>query len=159
MKRFWPAAVLLLAACGVRPSGVVGGGEAPTGVAPGVTLYFVDAHGDLQPQLRETGRLGSISEALALLLSGPGGSTLRTGIAETTTSRVVVTTTPEVIRLELPLTIQDVTPRGVDQFVCTALGVHVQSGGARTTKVQLHFVQPTPESDVARTCPVISPTG
>ncbi|ANZ40413.1 hypothetical protein BBK82_34755 [Lentzea guizhouensis] len=159
MNRIWLVVVLLLVGCGVRPSGVTDGGDPPTGVAPGVTLYFVDANGELRPQLRDTSRLGTVSEALDLLLSGPGGSGLRTEIASTPTTRVVVTTAPNVIRLLLPLTARDVTPRGIDQIVCTALGVHVQSGGARTMKVQTRFTQPAPESEVERTCPLITPGG
>lgn len=156
MRRIWlTALVLLLAGCGVQPSGVSDGGDAPTGVAPGVTLYYVDGHEQLRPQLRPTGHLGSISEALALLLAGPGDSDLQTEIAPTSLTRVYVTPTTEVIELTVPLTIQDVTPLGIDQIVCTALGVHVQGGGAKTMKVQVGFVQPTPESDKRRTCPLI----
>jgi hypothetical protein len=150
------ALALLLAGCGIQPSGVTDGGDAPTGLAPGVTLYFVGPHGELRPQLRQTDRLGSISEALALLLDGPGGSELDTRIAPATVTRVVVTTTPGVIQLLLPLTIDDVTPLGIDQIVCTALGVHVQSGGSRDTAVRVRFTQPTPESDEERTCPLIT---
>ncbi|MBP2324940.1 hypothetical protein JOF56_005325 [Kibdelosporangium banguiense] len=149
------AAVLLLAGCGVQPSGVTDGGEAPTGVAPGVTLYFVDARGELRAQPRARGRLGSITEAMSLLLTGPGRSGLHTEITPNTTTQVVVTTTPDVINILVPLTIQDVTPLGIDQMACTALGVHVQGGGSKSTKVQLQFVQPTPESDKLRTCPLI----
>lgn len=157
MKRIWPAmALFLLAGCGVQPSGVSDGGEAPTGVAPGMTLYFVDAHQQLRPQLRPTGHLGTISDALALLLTGPGGADLRTEIAPTPVTRVYVTPTTGVLQLSVPLTIHDVTPLGIDQLVCTALGVHVQGGGDRGTKVQILFVQPTPESDRLRTCPVIT---
>jgi len=156
VKRIWlAAAVLLLTGCGVQPSGVSAGGEAPTGVAPGVTLYFVDAHEQLRPQLRRTGRLGSISEALALLLTGVGGSDLHTEIASTPVQRVVVTPMTGVVELLVPLTIQDVTSLGIDQIVCTALGVQVQGGGARSLKAQVRFVQPTPESDKQRTCPLI----
>ena len=156
MKRIWlVVAVLLLAGCGVQPSGVTDGGEAPTGVAPGVTLYFVDAHNELRPQLRRTDRLGTISEAMSLLLSGAGGSDLHTEIASTTTPRVAVYTTPGVIQLSVPLTIHEVTPLGIDQIVCTALGVLVQGGGSRSMRVQVRFTQPTPESDKQRTCPVI----
>jgi hypothetical protein len=115
----------------------------------------VDARGELQPQLRRTARLGTISEALTLLLSGPGGSGLRTEIAPNTTTRVVVTTSPDVIQVMVPLTSQDVTPLGIDQIVCTTLGVHVQSGGSRAMKAQVRFVQSAPESDVTRTCPLI----
>jgi hypothetical protein len=134
---------------------VTDAGEAPTGVAPGVTLYVVDKQGALRPQMRKTDRLGTISEALSLLLSGPGDSDARTEIAATPTTRVVVTIVPGVIQLTVPLTIDDVTPLGIDQIVCTTLGVHTQSGGSRNTKVQIRFVQPTPESDERRTCPLI----
>jgi hypothetical protein len=125
-------------------------------VAPGVTLYFVDAQGRLRPQLRETGRLGTVSEALALLLTGPGrDSDLRTGISGESEVPVVVTTAPGVVHLLVPLALDEVTPRGVDQIVCTALGVHVQGGGSVDARVQVRFTLPTPESDVLRTCPLI----
>jgi len=153
----WLAAtVFLLAGCGVQPSGVTDGGEAPTGVAPGITLYLVDAHGQLRPDPRPTGHLGSISDALALLLSVPSGSDPHTEIAPTPVTRVSVTPTTDALQLSVPLTIDDVTPLGIDQIVCTALGAHVQAGGDRSTKVQVRFVQPTPESDPARTCPLIT---
>lgn len=158
MRRiWWIAVVLLLAGCGVRPSGVTDGGEAPTGVAPGVTLYFVDAHGDLRPQLRPTRRLGSISEALALLLDDDrySGSGLHSEIGPSAVTRVPVSTTPGLIHLELPITIHDVTPLGIEQIVCTTLAVEVQGGGPRSMKVQLDFTLPTRESDRVRTCPLI----
>ncbi|MBB4685369.1 hypothetical protein [Amycolatopsis jiangsuensis] len=159
MKRIWPlAAALLLTGCGVEPSGPEGRGEAPTGVAPGVTLYFVDVHRQLRPQLRETGQLGTIPEAVSLLLTGPGpdDSELHTEIAGTTVTQVRMSTAPDLLRIGLPLTVQDVTARGIDQIVCTALGVQIQSGGSPATRVQVDFVQPTPASDQRRTCPLFS---
>ncbi|TVT07735.1 hypothetical protein FNH07_15305 [Amycolatopsis bartoniae] len=144
---------LLLTACGVEPTGPADGGEAPTGVAPGVTLYFVDANHQLRPQLRATGRLGSISEAVSLLLQGPGSSGLHTEITSVTTTRVVVTTAPGLVQLSVPLAARDVTALGIDQIVCTALGVHVQSGGSRNDQAQVGFTLASPESDRRRTCP------
>jgi hypothetical protein len=156
VRRIWPAvAALLLAGCGVQPSGVTGGGEAPSGVAPGVTLYFVGARGELRPQLRRTGHLGTIAEAMSLLLWGPHDPGLRTEIQPSGTTQVVVTTAPGVIQLMVPLSIHEVTPLGIDQIVCTALGVHVQGGGSRSTKVQVRFTLRTPESDKKRACPLI----
>jgi hypothetical protein len=157
VKRIWLVlAGVLLAGCGVQPSGVTDAGEAPTGVAPGVTLYFVDAQGTLSPRLRPTDRLGTIAEAMTLLLWGPGGPDLRTEIASTDQKRVVVTTAPGVIHLDVPLATYEVTPLGIDQIVCTALGVHVQSGGSPSTTVQVRFTLSTPESDKRRTCPLIT---
>lgn len=147
--------VTLVAGCGVRPSGVTGAGRAPTGVAAGVTLYFVDAHGRLRPERRDTGRLGTITEALALLLDGPAGSNMSTQIGSAGISRVEVQTAPDRIRLRVPLAIYEVTPLGIDQIVCTALGVWVQSGGARTTEVRVQFTTDTADSRKWRTCPLI----
>ena len=156
MKGIWLAAVvLLLAACGIQPSGVTGAGRAPTGVAPGVTLYFVDGHGALEPRVRRTGRLGTIPGALALLLAGPGGSGLRTGIASTDVTWVGVDVRPGLIRLRVPLAAGEATPRGIDQIVCTALAAHVQGGGSTATKVQVRFTTSGPESAARRTCPLI----
>lgn len=152
MRWIW-LVLLLLAGCGVQPSGVTAGGEAPTGVAPGVTLYFVDEHDRLRPQLRGTGRLGTIGEAISLLLTGPSDSDLRTEIGPAEVTRVTVdTATPGLIRLQVPLADYEVTPLGMDQIVCTALGVHVQSGGARTTRVQVTL---TSGQDELRSCPLI----
>jgi hypothetical protein len=122
-----------------------------------VTLYFVDGQGRLQLDQRKTGRLGSITDALALLLTGPGpdGSDLHTEIAESSVARVTVTTEPELIQLVLPLARREVSPLGIDQIVCTALGVHVQGGGARTAEVRLGFTDGTTESGVPRVCPLI----
>lgn len=69
---------------------------------------------------------------------------------------MVVVTTPETIQRMVPLTADEVSPRGIDQIVCTALGVHVQSGGAPDTRVQVRFVQPAPESERRRTCPLFT---
>jgi chorismate mutase len=158
VTRIWlVVTVVLFAGCGVQPSGVTDGPDAPTGVAPGTTLYFVDAHRNLRAQPRRTGRLGTISEAMSLLLLGvePGTSDLHTEIAPNAMTRVMVTTTPDVIELFVPLTIRDVTPLGIDQIVCTTLGVHVQGGGSRNMRVRVRFTLATPESDVRRTCPLI----
>lgn len=165
MRRIWLLAVIavaatalavgLLSGCGVEPTGVSSAGEAPTGVAPGVTLYFVDASGELRPQRRLTQRLGTITEALSLLLTGPGGSRLHTEIAGVGTTQVLVTTEPGVIQLLVPVTIEDVTQLGIDQLTCTALAVYVQGGGSRSMKVRIEFTQPTPESKKLRSCPLI----
>ncbi|GAA2786474.1 hypothetical protein [Crossiella cryophila] len=156
MRRIGLAALVLLAAgCAIPPSTVEDGGDAPTGVSPTVTLYFVDAQGRLRPDERHTGNLGSIGEAVSLLLTGPGGAApaLHTEIAVSGTTRVYASTEPGLITLTLPLTRDEVTDRGVDQVVCTALGVHVQSGGSATTRVQLSFTHPGADPHGPRTCP------
>jgi hypothetical protein len=153
MRRVLLAAVLLLAGCGIAPSAVAPAGPAPTGVAPGPTLYFVDAGGDLVAEVRHTGRLGTVGEALSLLLAGPGDD-VDTGIAPAAVTRVEVTTAADVIGLRLPLATREVTPTGVDQIVCTALAAHVQAGGATSTVVRLTFTDRA--DDTPRRCPLIA---
>ncbi|MBE1878231.1 hypothetical protein [Myceligenerans pegani] len=151
------AVAVLLAGCGVPPSGVIDGGRAPTGVAPGPTLYFVGPDGELVAQTRDTGRLGTISDALALLLTGTQDPALRTGITSGGTTRVGVTHDGDTIELHLPLAEYDVTPRGLDQIACTALATHVQAGGSADTRVRVLLTVTEPGSDAGepRGCPVV----
>ncbi|MDR7275720.1 hypothetical protein [Catenuloplanes atrovinosus] len=151
------ALTLLVAGCGVRPSGPAGMGEAPTGVASGVTLYFVDARGRLTPRLHDTGRLGTVAEALELLLgaSATVGDGLHSEIEISGATRVVTTAEPGLIHLRLPLADYEVTPLGIDQIVCTALGVAVQRGESRATRVRLLLTRSTPELEGDRSCPLI----
>jgi hypothetical protein len=157
MKRLcWAAAMLLLAGCGIQPSEVSDAGQAPTGIAPGMTLYFLDADRELRPELRETGRLGTIPEALVLLLLGPSGdSHLSTQIASIDDPRVEATVTQTTLQLRVPLAAKDVTRLGIAQIVCTALASHVQRGGSPAATVQILFTIPSAGSDRPRTCPVI----
>ena len=161
MRRVRPlvvALMLMLAGCGVRPSEVTTMGDAPTGVARGVTLYFVDDAGRLTPQLRQTDQLGTIPEALALLLATqPGKDGLHTEISSTAgVTKVVVTSSPGLVQLRVPLADYEVTARGIDQIVCTALGVSVQRGEPRDTLVRVSFTLESAESGKDRSCPVIS---
>lgn len=159
MRRVWPAAAALLMAltgCAIAPTGVTGGGTAPTGVASGVTVYFIDQRGRLQPNLVETGRLDTVDRALTLLFTmRPREPHLHTDIPPNATTRAVVTDQSGFIHLMVPFALEELTPRAIDQIVCTALGVHVQSGGSTRTKVQVRFMMDTPESRERRTCPLI----
>lgn len=156
MKPVRLAAALALAAagltaCGAQEPRVKTGPEAPTGLAPGITLYFVK--GDrIVPQTRETGRLGTVSDAVSLLLTGPGGSGLTSGIGPTTMTRTEVTVSSGVVTLRLPLATSEVEPLGVDQLVCTAVAAHVQAGGSATTRVRLLFTDVGEEDGPTRSC-------
>ncbi|MFS0893538.1 hypothetical protein [Microbacterium sp. 179-I 3D3 NHS] len=150
------AATLLVTGCGIRPAEVSDAAQAPTGMADGPSLYFYDREGDLRPEVRDTGRLGTVSEALGLLLTGAGqADAYSTALPDVAVTRVVVVPEDGAIRLVLPLAFDEVTPRGIDQLVCTAIGVHVQSGGTPDTTVRLDFTQAPPGADADRSCPVI----
>ncbi|WP_083917913.1 hypothetical protein [Nocardiopsis xinjiangensis] len=144
--------VIMLSGCGVRASDVEEGPEAPTGLAPGVTLYFLDDAEHLIPRQRESGHLGSISDAVGLLLAGPGGSGLSTGIDETTVTRVGTSVRSEVVELHLPLPRDQVESTGADQIVCTAAATHIQAGGSPDVQIQLRFTDVIEEPS---SCPVL----
>lgn len=146
-------ALALLTACGAQTSEVETGADAPTGLAAGTSLYFLD--GDrLTLQVRKTGRLGTISDAVSLLLTGPGDSGLETGIEEVSMTRTEVTVTSGAITLRLPLATSEVEPLGVDQIVCTAAASHVQAGGSPDARVMLLFTDVAAETGPGRTCPL-----
>jgi len=149
------AAMAAFSGCGVAPTGVDDGGAAPTGIATGPTLYFVDTAGRLTPQPRAVGRLGTISDALSLLLAGPGGSALTTQIDEVDVTRVQVTVRDDVIVARLPIAQSQTTALGVDQIVCTAIAVYVQGGGSTRAQVRPVFTIADPEADALRRCPLI----
>ncbi|PXY27840.1 GerMN domain-containing protein [Prauserella muralis] len=149
------AAALALAGCGVGPSGVLGGGQAPTGLAPGTPVYFVDDEGGLVVQ-RRGDRLSTIGQAMKMLLTttspGPG---LRSYAG---TSQVAlelpIATSGDVITVGLPIDRADVRREiGLDQLACTALAVHQQSGGSPATRVRLDFLHGPAAGP--RHCPVL----
>lgn len=152
-----PAALVtaVLTGCALQPTGVVEERAAPTGVAPGVTLYFLDADGRLEPQVRETGSLGTVGDAVSLLLDGPGGSGAATGIADVQVTRVGVVVDGDEVHLRLPLSSAEVAPAGLDQIACTALAAHVQAGGSAAAVVHLDLTVPGDGTAGARTCPVL----
>ncbi|MGW5052537.1 hypothetical protein [Actinokineospora sp. NPDC004072] len=142
IRRAVAASVLvLLAGCGVAPSEVMGGGRAPTGVAPGVVLYYLDARGDLVPHLVPTGRLGDVTAALELLLRGGGAPQdgLRSDLRPVESLGPQVTVSGTVTSVAVPLARHEVGERGIEQIVCTALGVNRQSGGPADMTVALTF--------------------
>ncbi|MBF6330787.1 hypothetical protein [Nocardia transvalensis] len=146
------SAVAVCGACTIPTSGVLAAGNAPTGVAPGVTLYYFDAEGRPVPELRETGHLGTVAEALDLLLRStpPPGlySELPSGVAA---PRPLVTEFDDRITVHMPYTAAELTEPGVSQLVCTALGVHRQAGRGPATVVLI----PTIGDRIGpRDCPV-----
>ncbi|WP_016699465.1 GerMN domain-containing protein [Actinoalloteichus spitiensis] len=145
-------ALIALTSCGPQLSTVEEGPSAPTGIAAGTTLYFLDDDGRLTAQHRETGRLGTVSEAVSLLLTGPGGSGLRTGIEPTTVTRNQVTVNGELMSVRVPVSSAEVSAEGIDQIVCTAFASRVQSGGPDRTRVAIEF---TDRPEAPRSCPAL----
>ncbi|MEU3602325.1 hypothetical protein ABZ714_26935 [Streptomyces sp. NPDC006798] len=76
-------AVVLLAGCGVRPTGVLDGGEAPGGLTKGMRLYFVSPTGRLEavprPELTAE-ELSFPGTVIKMLTIGPVGAERQAGL-------------------------------------------------------------------------------
>ena len=154
------AAALVLAAgaltsgCGVGPSGVEDGGEAPTGLAEGPTLYFVDGDGRLRPDVRSTGRLGTVLGAVQLLVADadPTAEGLHNEVP-TTATRTVVEDAGDYVTIYLPLRRAEISDVGMDQIICTAAAV-VAASGRDVAEVTI-MVRPTHGAVADHPCPVV----
>ncbi|WP_282793927.1 hypothetical protein [Streptomyces sp. CC224B] len=73
------ALTALLTACGVRPTGVIAGGDPATGLTRGLRLYFVDS-GGLRGVSRPNPGIEDLGGALKLLGEGPDGDERRRGL-------------------------------------------------------------------------------
>lgn len=150
------AAVAVLPGCSLQPTEVSDGGDAPTGIAQGPTLYFIGDDGALVAHSRNVGRLGTIAEALVLLFKvGPGGSDLGTALPDDSIPAVGVTIADDVIDLAVPFDYEELTPIAIDQIVCTAIAFHVQQGGSTNVRVRVGLANGTAEAAQLRTCPLI----
>lgn len=113
---------VLIAGCGVRPSGVITGRPAPTGPAEGANLYFL-ANSSLRVVRRSTREHLSPTQTLALLQDGPD----RDERAENLTSEVPNGLGPVTITIDASGSVDvvvsgDVTTlstTAIDQIVCT----------------------------------------
>lgn len=142
----------LTSGCGVGPSSVEDGGEAPTGLAEGPTLYFVDDAGRLRPDARDTGRLGTVLGAVQLLMADvdPTAEGLHNEVPATTT-RTVVEDAGDYVTIYLPLRSAEIGAVGIDQIICTAAAV-VTASGRDIADVTI-TVRPTHGPAVDRPCP------
>ncbi|WP_069161038.1 hypothetical protein [Nocardia altamirensis] len=147
-------AALALGGCGIDPSGVINGGKAPTGVAPGMSLYFLDEQNNLQPLLIYMSSLGTVAAAVDTLLrvDKPIKPGLHTDLPKLDTFGPWTTKTdPTTIVIHLnAFSGKEIGARGIDQIVCTALGVARQSGDAEATHAVVEFAFDTTGP---QTCP------
>lgn len=124
-----------LAGCGIRPTAVLTGGQAPIGVAPGPTLYFL-VNGQLAPVPRVTGHLGTPSAALDLLVGGPLDTERAQGVTTalppiSAVAGATVDLDQATFDIYLPIDVRTLHSSALDQIVCTVIGVEGQSGAAR----------------------------
>lgn len=150
--------LLAVAGCGIEPGPPEDAGHAPTGIAQGSPVYYVNGSGKLV--VERVGRnLGTMGKALKLLLAGrhlPAGLHSYVGTSDVGLD-FPVTRRSDVVTILMPIARSDVSRKaGIDQIVCTALAVDQQSGGSTSTTVRLRFTEG--RGTKPRHCPAL-PTG
>jgi hypothetical protein len=123
---------LLTAGCGVRPSGVITGGAAPTwpgkvgpprSAPPDAVRLYLIANGGLTWVLRPTGHPLSPTETLALLAGGPDAAERASGFTSEVPSDAApigVTSGPSGLTVTLARDVSTLSATAVEQIVCTA---------------------------------------
>ncbi|MBN0048501.1 GerMN domain-containing protein [Streptomyces actuosus] len=138
------AALSVLSACGIAPTGVVGAGAAATGVRPTVQLYFV-RDGALVVVPRTANGPVDAGNAVEMLLGGPTGPERLQGLT-TELPRVPVEPQPptppptrvplvvdirthaDTVTIELPRNLKSRLPHtAAYQLICTAAAAHLVS--------------------------------
>jgi hypothetical protein len=131
--------LLVVSACGIKPTGVVPAGPAPTLRSPGVSgrgadviLYFV-IDGRVAPVSRSTGTVG-VENALSLLLAGPTPDEVDDGYGTDLPRQsgpiVLSPGSPPAITVPFPL--KPISGAGINQLVCTAFAALAAQGGYST---------------------------
>jgi hypothetical protein len=125
--------VVLTAGCGVRPTGVITGGPAPTGDAfgrpgtppsrgEGVALYLL-ADAALTPVLRPTRRPLSPTQTLALLQVGPDADERAANLTSEVPAGLdpvaVTTSATGDVTVRVSADVRTLSTAAVDQIVCT----------------------------------------
>jgi hypothetical protein len=125
------AAVLLLSACGIPTTGVVGSGEPATGVRLTTTVYFIKT-GVLTPVPRRVAQRAVTDAAVKAVFSGPDNSEQRAGMTSglpTLTKDPMVRTAGAKVLIKLGFDTRPqfaaarrmLTGTGLTQLVCTAV--------------------------------------
>ena len=124
-------AILTGAGCGVRPTGVIPGGPAPTITSTDVILYLVGPDGTLVRRTRVLTGETTAATPLQSLLAGPTDAERQEGL----TSEVPVTTAAVIIRtgntLILPIDITALSGTAHAQLGCTAATTGLSIAGIK----------------------------
>ncbi|MBB4684288.1 hypothetical protein [Amycolatopsis jiangsuensis] len=146
-------AAVLVTGCGVRPSGVIPGLEAPSGPAvptdassgtPEVTLYFV-RDGAVVPVVRSD-MTAPAAGLVTLLAYGPEDTERAKGLRTEVPRAAVpatVTTSGTSVQANLSTDVATLPPDAAEQLVCTLLAATSRAGHSKVTlRGGGHFLPP-----------------
>ncbi|MEV5713987.1 hypothetical protein AB0L41_08820 [Amycolatopsis mediterranei] len=141
MKKLVVLAVLLLvSACGVKPTPVVAAGPAPTlrvpatdGRGTDLILYFV-LDDRVAPVARSSDGVVGVEAALSMLLGGPSTDERADGYTTTLPrpSGAITVTPGSPATIGVPFPLRPLTGVGINQLVCTAFAALAAQGGYAT---------------------------
>ncbi|MEU7475329.1 hypothetical protein AB0A63_05050 [Lentzea sp. NPDC042327] len=131
-------AVAVLASCGIRPTGVIPGLQAPSGPVenPSPSVYWVAA-GQVVPVARDQGSLTG-RDVVALLAQGPSGDEQQRGLSTEVPFDAAPATVDRVesgLDVTVSTDVSLLSRNAVRQIVCTLLAVqavgtvHLRGGG------------------------------
>jgi len=115
------AAALVLAGCGVPPSGVIQAGDPATGMTPGVNVYFLSG-GSLVAVPRQIPFGAGVSTAVRLLFEGPlvpEAGKLSTELPQLKLAPEVAVETDGTVVIRLFEGVAPFGKIGMEQLVCT----------------------------------------
>ncbi|MEV4250066.1 hypothetical protein AB0J63_42510 [Streptosporangium canum] len=131
--------LMVLTGCGVAPTGVISGGEPPSGVGRGLRLYFVTDTG-LRGVSRPEQHLRELDAVVKLLMAGPNRAEARAGLSTAVQVEgafsVVAGKNSATLRLATP---QAFSPTATGQLVCSLAKGHalLKGGGPDQVAVTL----------------------
>ncbi|MER5969698.1 hypothetical protein ABT112_08165 [Streptomyces sp. NPDC002055] len=113
--------LLVLAGCGIQPTGVIDAGEPATGLTRGMRVYFASDQG-LRGVPRPETELRSVGDPLKLLAAGPTEEEQRTGLTNLVPRDLAYSATADGGRVVLSLAeTEEIDPKsmGTGQLVCS----------------------------------------
>lgn len=131
------AALLLVSACGIKPTPVLAAGPAPTlrdpaseGRGTELILYFV-LDDRVTPVARPSAGAAGVESALTMLMDGPSADELAGGYTTALPRRSgAITSTPgPPTTITVPFPLRPITGAGINQLVCTAFAALAAEGG------------------------------
>jgi hypothetical protein len=118
------AAALVVAGCGVPPSGVIEAGDPATGMTPGVNLYFLGHNGSLVAVPRQVPVGAGVATAVRLVFAGPVGIEGKEVTTELPQLKIPPAVTVENDGTFLVQLFEQVAPfskRATEQLTCTVV--------------------------------------
>jgi hypothetical protein len=125
------AAALLVAGCGVPPSGVIEAGDPATGITPALDIYFLSG-GSLVPVPRQIPPGADVGTAVRLLFDGPfppENGKLRTELPRLKIAPAVYVESDGTVLIRLSEDVPPFTETAMEQLVCTADAAPSPSAG------------------------------